>query len=149
MVAIQIDLKEPFDKIAHKAVADAVVKNDVSTHFIAVLCRMWQQSTITAKLDHVAQRRIVLHRGVPQGAPESPLIFAPVSDEIMDDLQESWSKRGLGWSTDRLWIPRVDYADDVIILDKTQEGAQSMLLGCIKAFEKAGLEVGMKKTSWS
>ena len=35
-----------------------------------------------AKLNNVASRNIALHRGVPQGAPESPLIFTCVIDEL-------------------------------------------------------------------
>ena len=73
-------------------------------------------------------KKKALHTRVPQGAPESPLIFTCVIDEIVDELQESWGERGLGWSTDRLWTPTVGYADDVIILDKTKEGARTMLL---------------------
>ena len=31
------------------------------------------------------------------------------------------SFENLDWTTDRLWIPTMDYADDVIILEKTKE----------------------------
>ena len=68
-VAIQIDLKKAFNQVAHKAVTDVLVTKGVSTHLVAVLCKMWKQITITAKLNHVASREIARHRGVLQAAP--------------------------------------------------------------------------------
>ena len=67
----------------------------------------------------------------------------------MDELQESWVKRGLGLRMDRLWIPTMGYEDDVTVPDTTEEGAKTMLLDRTQAFEKACLEVGMEKTNWS
>ena len=50
-MALHIDLKKALVNMAHKAVRDALVKKDVSTQLLAVLCNMSQQSTITATLD--------------------------------------------------------------------------------------------------
>ena len=38
------------------------------------------------------------------------------------------SFQNLNWTTNRLWIPTVDHADDVIILEKTKEDVELMLL---------------------
>ena len=71
LFVIQIDLKRAFDKISHAAVATALKKKGVPSQLIAVLCQMWLQSSVTAKLGHAASRKIAMHRGVPQGAPDS------------------------------------------------------------------------------
>ena len=149
LFAIQIDLKRAFDKISHAAVIKALKRKRVPRQLIAILCKMWSQSTMTAKLGHASSRKIGLHRGVPQGAPESPLIFTCVMDMILSGLQTSWASRGLGWSLDAFWLPAVGYADDVVLLAKSKQDAETMLLDCISAFADAGLEVGMEKTHWS
>ena len=107
LFAIQIDLKKAFDKISHAAVASALKREGVPTHMIAVLCKMWLQSSVTAKLGHATSKKIAMHRGVPQGAPDSPLIFTCVMDEILSELQASWAARDLGWSMDTFWLPAV------------------------------------------
>ena len=38
----------------------------------------------------------------------------------------------LNWTTDRLWSPTVDHADDVIILENTKEDVKYMLLKLLK-----------------
>ena len=149
LFAIQIDLKRAFDKISHAAVASALKRKGVPTQLIAVLCKMWLQSSVTAKLGHATSKKIAMHRGVPQGAPDSPLIFTCVMDEILSELQASWAARDLGWSMDTFWLPAVGYADDVILLAKSKEDAETMLHEAILAFADAGLEVGMEKTHWT
>ena len=141
--------KKAFDKVSHAAVAAALRRKGVPVQLIAVLCKMWSQSTVKVKLGHVSSDEIPQHRGVPQGAPESPLIFTCVVDDVLSTLLDSWSKRGLGWSVDSLWIPAVVYADDVLILAKSKTDASLMLEECMAAFAAADLEVGLDKTFWS
>ena len=73
--AVVIHIERAFDKVAHKVRTDALVKN-------ASLC------CATCKQHWITWLREALHRGVPQGAPDSPLIFTCVTDEIFDELQE-------------------------------------------------------------
>ena len=86
---------------------------------------------------------------MPQGAPESPLLFTCVVDDVLTPLLESWRQRGLGWSVDSLWLPALAYADDVILLAKSRHEVTLMLQECMAAFAAAGLEVGLEKTFWS
>jgi hypothetical protein len=149
LFAIQIDLKKAFDQISHASVVSALKRKGVPTQLIAVMCKMWLQSSVTAKLGHASSRKIAMHRGVPQGAPDSPLIFTCVMDEILAGLQASWAARGLGWSMDGFWLPAVGYADDVILLANSKQDAETMLHDAIVAFAEAGLDVGMEKTHWT
>ena len=110
---------------------------------------MWQRSTIKEKLNNVTSRNISLHRGVLQGAPESPLIFTCVIDELLAGSQISWRKRGLGWAIDALWVPTISYAHDVIMLSSRKEDGVNMLVGCVEISAEASLEVGLEKGNWT
>ena len=146
VVAIQIDLNKALDRIRHETCHRRDEGKGVLDQLIAVLCRKWQRSTIKEKLNNVTSRNISLHRGVLQGAPESPLIFTCVTDELMSNLvEETWS--GLGM--DALWVPTVGYAHDVIILSSRKEDGVNILVDCIEISAEAGLEVGLEKGNWT
>ena len=57
-----------------------------------------------------------LLRGLPQGAPESPLIFTLIVEMLMRRLEDRW--RGLGWGfrVDGKMFFSVAYADDIILI---------------------------------
>ena len=137
------------DRIRHETVTDTMRKNGVPNHLVAVLCRMWQNNTIKAKLNNVASRNISLHRGVPHGAPKSSLFLSCVIDELMVDRQILWRIRGLGSAMDALWAPTVGYADDVIILSSLNEDGVNLLVDCTEISAELGLDVGMEKTIWT
>ena len=72
LFGVQIDLKKAFDKISDEAVTKALKQKGVPRQLIAVLCKMWSQSMVTAKLGHASSRKISLHRGVPHGGTREP-----------------------------------------------------------------------------
>ena len=92
---------------------------------------------------------VVLERGLPQGAPESPLIFVLVSELVLRPLLARWRARGSGWQVDGLWVAAVCYADDVLLLSSSLQDLQVMLAEITEAFSCVGLEVGIPKTHWT
>ena len=51
---------------------------------------------------------------VPQGAPESPLVFVMEADEILGGLRPSWERRNFAWTCDEVSLSCLGYADDVL-----------------------------------
>jgi hypothetical protein len=149
VVAIQLDLKKAFDRVSHVAVVRALRRKGVSIQLVAVLCQMWKQSTVVARLGSVTSSEVTLDRGVPQGAPESPIIFTCVIDDILARLFVKWKAKGWGWAMDGFWLAALGYADDIILVARSKVEAQLMLKDCIEEFSAAGLEIGMEKTHWS
>eukprot|EP00975_Prorocentrum_lima_P043481 9129227-Prorocentrum_lima.AAC.1 len=45
-----------------------------------------------------------MHRGLLQGAPESPVLFTLVTDAVFAPLEEEWRRKGWGWGMDGLHI---------------------------------------------
>ena len=86
---------------------------------------------------------------MPQGAPESPLIFVLVSELVLRPLLARWQARGSGWQVDGLWVAAVCDADDVLVLSSSLEDLQRMLTEITEAFADVGLDVGIPKTHWT
>ena len=73
----QLDLTQAFGKIKHSAVIDALRVKQVPSQLIAVLVAWWSQSEVSVRLQSASShRQIRVQRGVPQGAPESPLVLS-------------------------------------------------------------------------
>ena len=146
----QLDLKKAFDKAKHSAISDALLSKGVSLHHVAILNSLWSQSSMLFKLGHLrAARAVKAHRGVPQGAPESPLVFTMLVDEILGPLISKWTEQGLGWALDQVLMTCLAYADDVLLFADSLEKLECMFNDCCVSFDRAGLTVGAEKTHWS
>ena len=151
----QLDLRQAFDKIKHSAVVDALREKQVPAQLIAVLVAWWSRSEVSVRLQSVSShRQIRVQRGVPQGAPESPLVFVMTSDCALGRLQEKWEHSEAGWSIDTpsgpLLVHCLAYADDVLLFARSESALANMLCDCCAEFGKIGLEVALdKKTFWT
>ena len=151
----QLDLRQAFDKIKHSAVIGALREKQVPSQLIAVLVAWWSQSEMSVRLPSVSShRQIRVQRGVPQGAPESLLVFVMTSDCALGRLQEKWAQTDAGWSIDTssgpLLVHCLAYADDVWVFARSESALVRMLSDCCVEFGNIGLEVALdKKTFWT
>ena len=96
-----------------------------------------------------SDRCISVDRGVPQGAPESALVFVMVADEILGGLRPSWERRNFAWTCDAVSLSCLGCADDVLLFSGSKASLETMIEDCCTKFGEAGLEVGLDKTYWS
>ena len=82
----QLDLRKAFDRVAHSSVVNALKLQGASLQCVAVLCAILNQSTAAVTLGHVKAMPILMQRGLPQGAPESPLLFTLVTEAVLRPL---------------------------------------------------------------
>ncbi len=104
LYAVQIDLKKAFDRVLHSAVLRAVALQGASAHCIAVLAALLQKGVVRIKFGLVVIEAIPMDRGVPQGAPESPMLFILVVEMILRELQVVWHARGSGWICEQMHL---------------------------------------------
>ena len=55
-----------------------------------------------ACLGTVTSNKVQMSRGLPQGAPESPVIFTMIMELVLRDLIKSWISRKTGLEIGRL-----------------------------------------------
>ena len=85
-----------------------------------------------------------MSRGLPQGAPESPVIGTMIMELVQWDLIKSWKVRKLAWSLDGFVLAAICHADDVILA-----AAEVMVAEVIAKLKEVGLTVGAEKTLWT
>ena len=83
-----------------------------------------------------------MNRGLPQGAPESALIFTMIIDMVISSLEPSWREKGYGFSLDHFRLTAVCYADDIVLAARSKEHLQSMIADVVGKLREIGLGVG-------
>ena len=94
---VQLDLAKAFDRVLHSAVVAALKLQGASLQCVAVLCAILSQSKAAVSLGHLKASLLELCRGLPQGAPESPLICVLVTEFVLRPLLRKWQSNGDGW----------------------------------------------------
>jgi hypothetical protein len=147
--AVQIDLKKAFDRVRHTAVIDALKLQGASLQCVAIICAILLKSELSMSLGPVCTQGIGMARGLPQGAPESPLIFIMVVELVLRGLRAKWRTRQSGWAMDDLWLADICFADDIVLISSSKKDLKRMLKDTIAAFLAVGLEIGLDKTHWT
>ena len=145
LFVLQLDLSKAFDRVKHSAIIRALKLQGCSLQCLAVLCAMLQNSKTSATLGPFTSDPVDLDRGLPQGAPESPLIFTLVTELILRPLLHTWSRRGSGWRLDAFWLAAICFADDILLVSESRRDLERMFTEVVMAFAEAGLEVSVSK----
>jgi hypothetical protein len=149
LVLAQLDVKKAFDHVDHRAAFKAMRLQGISLHAIALISAIWACSLVSVSLGMVSSDDIPMDRGLPQGAPESPLIFTMIMDMVIRALEPEWRRKGYGFNIDEFRLMAVCYADDIVLAAPSKEHLEAMISDVIEALGKIGLGVGAEKTHWT
>ena len=145
----QLDLRKAFDQVKHSAVLDGLKMQGVSLQCLAVLCMLLKQSTAILTMANVRGEPLRLQRGLPQGAPESPLLFTIVTEFVLRPLLRQWRSLGYEWCCDGFCLSALCYADDIILVSSSKKHLEKMVAQTLEAFADVGLAVSTEKCHWS
>ena len=104
---------------------------------------------VTVRLGQESSDDIPMDRGLPQGAPESPLVFTMIIDMVISTLEPSWRRKGYGFSLDQFRLTAVCYADDIVLAASSKEHLEAMISDVVEGLREIGLGVGADKSHWT
>ena len=116
ILVVQLDVKKAFDHVDHRAAFKAMKLQGVSLFSMALIAAIWNGSCMKACLGTVTSNKVQMSRGLPQGAPESPVIFTMIMELVLRDLIKSWISRKLAWRLDDFTLAAICYAGDVVLI---------------------------------
>lgn len=137
---IDADLSGYFDSIPHKELMKSVARRISDRHVLHII-KQWLEAPVEEDDGHGHRRRTTANRdagrGIPQGAPISPLL----SNLYMRRFILGWKQ----WGCERRWSAHiVNYADDLVICCKCR--ADEAMNSMRSIMEKLRLTVNDDKT---
>jgi group II intron reverse transcriptase/maturase len=137
---IDADLTGYFDSIPHKELMKSVTRRILDRHMLHLI-KQWLEVPVEEDDGHGHRRRTTQNRdtgrGIPQGAPISPLL----SNLYMRRFIMGWKQ----WGCERRWSAHiVNYADDLVVCCKYR--AHEAMETMHRIMEKLKLTVNEEKT---
>ena len=132
-------MKKAFDHVDHRAAFRAMKLQGVSLFSMALIAAIWSGSCKKARLGTVTSNKVQMSRGLPQGAPESPVIFTMIMELVLRDLIKSWISRKLAWRLDEFTLAAICNADDVVLIAVSVSAAETMVSEVIEKLKEVGL----------
>ena len=127
IVAVQLDVKKAFD---HVGPSSGLQGNEIARcEFVldGLGCGNLEWKLCDGMLGD-GDVKIQRSRGLPQGAPESPVIFTMIMELVLRDLIKSWISRKLAWRLDDFTLAAICYADDVVLIAVSVSAAETMVV---------------------
>ena len=127
-IAVDMDLSKFFDRVNHDVLMHRVARKIRDKRVLRLIGKYLRAGAM------VNGRLQATRKGVPQGGPLSPLL----ANILLDDLDKELERRGHGF---------VRYADDFIILVKSEQAGERVMLSVQRFLEqKLKLKVNQDKS---
>ncbi|RVE40503.1 hypothetical protein evm_014848 [Chilo suppressalis] len=137
-----VDYEKAFDSIETWAVLQSLQRCQVDYRYVEVLRYLYENATMSVRLQNQSSNPIQLKRGVRQGDVISPKLFTAALEDIFKLLD--WKGRGININGE--YLSHLRFADDVVLMAETLEDLNTMLEDLSSASQKVGLKMNMEKT---
>ena len=133
MVVVQLDVKRAFDHVDRRAAFKAMRLQILRPFSVALVAAIWNGSCM---------EKVQMSRGLPEGEPESPVIFTMIMKLVLRDLIKSWKVRKLARSLDDFLLTATCYAGDVVLVAASVVAAEVTVAEETAKLKEFGLTVG-------
>ncbi|XP_063539716.1 uncharacterized protein LOC134748833 [Cydia strobilella] len=137
-----VDYEKAFDSIETWAVLQSLQRCQIDYRYIEVLKCLYENATMSVRLQGQSSKPIPLQRGVRQGDVISPKLFTAALEDAFKVLD--WKGRGINVNGE--YITHLRFADDIVVMAETMEDLSAMLADLSRVSERVGLKMNMDKT---
>ena len=142
------DARKAYDTVPREALLARLITKGVTGRMFQAIDQLYAQAENVVRVDSVTSQRFPVARGVAQGCPMSPFLYAVFIDSVLDDLYAQCSADGIpvgGSEWARMFVAQL-YADDLACFATSAAGLQRMLEVVRAHSLRWGWEVNTSKT---
>ena len=142
------DARKAYDTVDHTALLSRLVDKGVTGKMWRMLAQLYAQARSAVRVDGCVSDEYHVSRGVAQGCPLSPFLYAIYIDSLLDHIHVTCAAHGVHLQADALLRALVgqSYADDLAVLAETSHGLQCIIDAVRSHSERWGWTLNVKKT---
>ena len=136
-----VDITKAFDRLQYKVVWDKLKKIGIGENIVRILREQYLKQYRRVIWGELKSEFFMVDRGVRQGSPLSPILFALV----MDDVVQKIKALKVGCVLKGKIVNIIVYADDIVVFGPTRHAITEILRVLSKELHEKGLEVNLEK----
>ncbi|KAH0818251.1 hypothetical protein GEV33_004540 [Tenebrio molitor] len=137
------DLKAAFDNVERDLLWEYLRKKGINEHLVTKIEEIYEETISRVRVDGRVSECFKTYKGVRQGCPLSPSLFAA----FIGDIEEMFRKGQAGGvvvGKEKVWS--LAYADDLVVLAREEKGMKEMLGNMEKYMRRKKLTVNVEKS---
>jgi hypothetical protein len=141
--AFFVDLKAAFDNVERDLLWEYLRKKGINEHLVTKIEEIYEETISRVRVDGRVSECFKTYKGVRQGCPLSPSLFAA----FIGDIEEMFRKGQAGGvvvGKEKVWS--LAYADDLVVLAREEKGMKEMLGSMEKYMRRKKLTVNVEKS---
>ena len=136
-----VDLEKAYDRIPRDKLWAVLLQYGIDGQLLTAIKSLYMHSEICVRVNSATTKPFRVSVGLRQGCSLSPILFLIYMDRIVKN-SESCGGVKIGECT----VQRLLFADDLVLLDSTQNGLQQALDRFSDACSVAGMKISTTKT---
>jgi hypothetical protein len=143
MYALFIDFKAAFDKVDRVKMFECMRERGISEWLVRKVEEIYARTRNKVKVGEKEGEWFETTKGVRQGCPLSPLLFTIYVADV-DEMLKKAQAGGVVVGREKVWS--LAFADDMVIVAKSEREMKEMMRNLEKYVRKKKLEVNVEKT---
>ena len=154
----KLEIRKAFDRLQHHRIFESFRAYKVDEGILPTEREDFTPCTSVSQFHGIFSAGVDITRGVRQGDPSAPMLFATTLDFAFADLVTSWGSKGLGWEmfSDSLsrhlgedeLLSCLCWADDIYLLASSRDDLATMMNDFVSHVTTWGLGVQVDETCW-
>ena len=145
MIGIFLDIQKAYDSVSPVKLFEILVRKGMNEEWVNLLGDIYGGNTIVLKMGNIESDTFRVMKGLRQGCPMSCLLFLLYIEDVARGVYDCGEGFTLQADGEILRVPLLLFADDMVLLGRSEVELQRMLNVCGEITTERGMLFNEKK----